>query len=98
MAVAVLAGQVDQHREPGRSLDQGAYGGALAPDEQVAFPGDRAAWFVAALTAVNPFVTCSDHETRMYSLVVLLGLVVAGFFVDAFVDGNRRPTWCFAGR
>ena len=37
-AVAVLAGQVDQHREPGGALDQRADRGALEPDEQVAFP------------------------------------------------------------
>jgi hypothetical protein len=33
--VAVLAGQVDQHREPGGALDQGADGRALQPDDQV---------------------------------------------------------------
>ena len=37
-AVAVLAWQVDQHREPGRALDQRADRGALQADEQVAFP------------------------------------------------------------
>ena len=43
-AVAVLAGQVDQHREPGGALDQRADRGAFQPDDQVAFPvpGDGA--------------------------------------------------------
>lgn len=58
--------------------------------------GDRAAWLTGALAAVNPFVTYFAHETRMYSLVVLLGLVVAAAFVEAFVDGRRRATWWFA--
>lgn len=48
--------------------------------------GDRAAWLTASVAAVNPFVTHFASETRMYSLVVLLGLVVAGTFVAAFVD------------
>jgi hypothetical protein len=57
--------------------------------------GVRAAWTTGALTAISPFVTYFAHETRMYSLVVLLGLVVAGSFVEAFVDGNRRATPVF---
>jgi hypothetical protein len=57
--------------------------------------GERAAWLTASLAAINPFVTYFAQETRMYSLVVLLGLVVAGSFVEAFVDGNRRAAWVF---
>jgi hypothetical protein len=59
--------------------------------------GERAGWLAGALAAFNPFITYFAHETRMYALVVLLGVVVAGAFVEAFVDGNRRATWVFAG-
>jgi mannosyltransferase len=58
--------------------------------------GDRAAWFVAVLVAINPFVTYFARETRMYSLVALLALVVAATFVEAFVDGRQRAAWWFA--
>lgn len=58
--------------------------------------GARAAWFVASLAAVSPFVTYFARETRMYSLVVVLALVVACTFVEAFVDGNERARWWFA--
>ncbi|HUF85165.1 MAG TPA: glycosyltransferase family 39 protein, partial [Acidimicrobiia bacterium] len=58
--------------------------------------GERTAWFVGALAAVNPFVTYFARETRMYSLVVLLGIVVGGAFIAAFVDGDRRAAWWFA--
>jgi len=58
---------------------------------------DRAAWFAATLAAVNPFVTYFARETRMYSLVVLLALVVAATFIEAFVDGRQRAAWWFGG-
>ena len=57
--------------------------------------GARAAWTTASLAAISPFVTYFADETRMYSMVVLLGLVVAGAFVEAFVDDNRRATTVF---
>jgi hypothetical protein len=59
--------------------------------------GERAAWFAAVLAAINPFVTYFGRETRMYSLVVLLAMLVAATFVDAFVDGRRRAAWWFGG-
>ena len=52
--------------------------------------GDRAGWCTAALAALNPFVTYYAQETRMYALVVLLGLLVTVCFVNAFVHGRRR--------
>lgn len=58
--------------------------------------GTRAAWFVAALAAVSPFVTYFARETRMYSLVVVLSMLVAWSFVEAFVDSNPRARWWFA--
>jgi mannosyltransferase len=58
---------------------------------------ERAGWFAAAMATISPFITYFSHETRMYSLVVLLGLVVATTFVAAFVDGERRMIWWFAG-
>jgi len=50
----------------------------------VAF-GRRAGWIAAALVALNPFLTQYAQETRMYSLVVLLGLLACGSFARAFV-------------
>lgn len=58
--------------------------------------GARAAWFVAALLAVSPFVTYFGRETRMYSLVALLSVVVAWSFVSAFVDNRAHAQWWFA--
>lgn len=42
------------------------------------------------LVALSPFVAYFAHETRMYTLVVLLSLVVAVCVVRAFVDGDPR--------
>jgi len=58
--------------------------------------GERTAWLVAVLAALSPFVTYFATETRMYSLVVLLGTAVAATFVAAFVDGRRRALPWFA--
>jgi len=52
--------------------------------------GPRAGWFCAGLFALNPFLTAYAHETRMYSLMVLLGLVATVAFVHAFVLDRRR--------
>jgi mannosyltransferase len=47
---------------------------------------DRATgWTVALLTAICPFLTSYAQETRMYSLVVLLGMVATACFLHAFV-------------
>ena len=53
--------------------------------------GARAAWIAAALAATNPFITQYAQETRMYSLVVLLGLLTCGAFLRAFV--YERAGW-----
>jgi mannosyltransferase len=58
--------------------------------------GPRAGWFVAALFALNPFVTTYSHEARMYSLMVLLALVAGTAFVHAFVLDHRRYAALFA--
>lgn len=52
--------------------------------------GPRAGWICAGLFALNPFLTAFSHETRMYSLMVLLGLVATAAFVHAFVLDRRR--------
>jgi mannosyltransferase len=57
----------------------------------------RTGWFVAALAAGIPFLTDYARETRMYTLVVVLALVVTVSFVEAFVRGSRRHTPLFVG-
>jgi uncharacterized membrane protein len=52
--------------------------------------GSTAGWAAAALAAINPFLTYYAQETRMYSLLALLGLLVAATFLRAFVDRDRR--------
>ncbi|HWE15043.1 MAG TPA: glycosyltransferase family 39 protein [Solirubrobacteraceae bacterium] len=52
--------------------------------------GRRAGAFSAVLAAGAPFVTSYAQETRMYSLVVLLSLIVAVSFVHVFVERRRR--------
>lgn len=56
----------------------------------------RTGWFAAVLLAISPFVTYFARETRMYTLVALLGVVVTWTFVAAFVDGRARMQWAFA--
>jgi hypothetical protein len=58
--------------------------------------GRRAAWYAAALAAVNPFLTYYAQETRMYAMVATLSAVVAATFVHAFVLRRRRHLWVFA--
>lgn len=52
--------------------------------------GRRAGWMAAALVAVNPFLGQFANETRMYTLVVLLGLVATTCFLHGFVFRRRR--------
>ena len=47
--------------------------------------GTTAAWMGALLAAVNPFLTQYAQETRMYALVVLLGVLACGAFARAYV-------------
>jgi mannosyltransferase len=58
--------------------------------------GDRRTARVAAvLMACCPFVTRYAGDARMYTLVVLLGLVCVGCFVGAYVHGRRRHVGWF---
>jgi len=50
----------------------------------------RSAWITALLMATLPFVTYYAQETRMYTLVVLIGTCAGGAFAAAFVRGDRR--------
>ncbi|HWE09621.1 MAG TPA: glycosyltransferase family 39 protein [Solirubrobacteraceae bacterium] len=52
--------------------------------------GRRAGVYGAVLAAAVPFVTSYAQETRMYSLLVLLSLIVAVSFVHVFVERRRR--------
>ncbi len=52
--------------------------------------GRRAGIYAAVLAAGLPFLTQYAQETRMYSLLVLLSLLVAIGFVQGFVRRRRR--------
>ena len=52
--------------------------------------GPRAGWIGAVLAAVHPFLTFYAEETRMYSLLALLGLLLTAVHVRAFAFGDRR--------
>jgi mannosyltransferase len=57
--------------------------------------GARTGWMAAVLAASNPFLTHYAQETRMYALLVLLGLVAVACWLQAFamdppVDGRPR--------
>ncbi len=52
--------------------------------------GPKVGWFAAALAATAPYLTDYSHETRMYTLVALLGMVVVTSFAHAFVLRRRR--------
>ena len=52
---------------------------------------DRRVGLVAAgLFAANPFLTGYSRETRMYTLVALLGVVVTASFLHVYAFGRRR--------
>src|SRR3954451_11377869 len=53
--------------------------------------GRRVAWAAAAMAAVNPFLTLHSFESRMYALMILLGIVTSTAFVLAYIQ--RRPRW-----
>ena len=63
---------------------------------RVAF-GSRAGWIAAALTALNPFLTEYAQETRMYALIVVLGMIACGTFLRAFATDDERPSLWWAG-
>lgn len=54
-----------------------------------AIAGRRAGLLAAAGAACCPFLTFQAHETRMYSLVILLSLIASAAFVLAFLQGRR---------
>ena len=51
--------------------------------------GRRAGLICAALGAFNPFLTTYAQETRMYSLMVVLALLVSAAFLHVFVFRHR---------
>jgi hypothetical protein len=51
--------------------------------------GTRSGWYAALLATVNPFITWYAQETRMYSLVALLGLLVVALWAHVFALGHR---------
>lgn len=52
--------------------------------------GRRAGLLAGALTSLSPFVGLYADETRMYSLVFLLGVLATGAYLHAFVLRRRR--------
>jgi mannosyltransferase len=58
--------------------------------------GRRAGWFCAGLFAISPFLTHYAQETRMYSMMTLLGLLATACFLHGFVLGRRRYLPAFA--
>src|SRR5215207_2395932 len=56
--------------------------------------GRRASWVAALLAALNPFMTQYAQETRMYALVILLGMLACGAYGRAFlVEGEHCRRW-----
>jgi hypothetical protein len=58
--------------------------------------GRRAGLICAALCAVNPFLTNYAQETRMYSLMLVLSLLVTAAFLHAFAFRRRAYLPVFA--
>ncbi|MDQ6778389.1 MAG: glycosyltransferase family 39 protein [Actinomycetota bacterium] len=58
--------------------------------------GRRAGIFAAVVFATSSFLTYYGQETRMYSLMALLGIVAAAGFIHAFVHRRRRYLILFA--
>lgn len=52
--------------------------------------GRRAGIYLAAMCAVNPFLTTYAQEVRMYSLMFTLSLAVTAAFLNVFVMRRRR--------
>jgi mannosyltransferase len=57
--------------------------------------GRRAGLVAATLAAVNPYLSAYAQEARMYTLVSLIGIVVAATFVQAFIRRDRRAVPVF---
>jgi mannosyltransferase len=58
--------------------------------------GRRAALIAAVLFALNPFLTAYSEETRMYTLMTLLGLLATAGFIHGFIYRRRRYLILFA--
>jgi hypothetical protein len=58
--------------------------------------GRRAGLFAAVLFATSSFLTYYGQETRMYSLMALLGIMAAAGFIHAFVYRRRGYLILFA--
>lgn len=58
--------------------------------------GRWAAVIALVLFALNPFITAYSQETRMYSLMALLGLLATFGFVKGFIYRQRRYLILFA--
>jgi mannosyltransferase len=58
--------------------------------------GLRAGLIAAVLFALNPFLTAYSQETRMYTLMALLGLLATAGFLHGFVYRRRRWLPLFA--
>ncbi|MFN2609104.1 MAG: hypothetical protein ABR511_14625 [Acidimicrobiales bacterium] len=56
----------------------------------------RTGWILAVLLGLNPFLATYANETRMYSLVVLFGLLTVATFAHAFVLRRRHYVPAFA--
>lgn len=52
--------------------------------------GARTAWFAALLAALNPFLTYYAQETRMYSLLSLLALILVALWAHVFAFERRQ--------
>ena len=55
--------------------------------------GRRAGWVAAVLVAFSPYLTVHSREARMYSLVVLLGVLAVAAFLHVFGLRRRRLLW-----
>ncbi len=58
--------------------------------------GKRAGLLAAVLFALNPFITAYSQETRMYTLMALLGLLATAGFIHGFIYRRRRYLVLFA--
>ena len=58
--------------------------------------GRRAGLIAAVLFAFNPFLTAYSQETRMYTLMALLGLLATAGFIHGFIYRRRRYLILFA--
>ncbi len=57
--------------------------------------GRRAGLIAAVLFALNPFLTAYSQETRMYTLMALLGLLAIDGFIKGFIHRRRRYLFLF---